>query len=131
MRLHKKVANQRADFHWKLANSLVGRYALICIEDLNLKAMQRLYGRKISDLGFSDFVRILEYKAKMSGSKIIKVDRFYASSQLCSKCGYKNSELKDLKIRKWQCPACGLVHDRDRNAALNILAEGERIFASL
>lgn len=61
-RLHKRVANQRADFHWKLANALVGEYSLICIEDLNLKAMQRLYGRKISDLGFSEFVKILEYK---------------------------------------------------------------------
>lgn len=130
-RLHKKVSNQRADFHWKLANFLVGKYALICIEDLNLRAMQRLYGKKVSDLGFSEFVRILEYKASMTGSRIIRVDRFYASSQLCSKCGYKNSELKDLKIRKWQCPACGMVHDRDRNAAFNILAEGERIFASL
>ena len=79
-RLHKKVANQRNNFHWQLANYLVGRYADICIEDLNLKGMQKLYGKKISDLGFSEFVEILEYKASRTGSRVIKVDRFFASS---------------------------------------------------
>ena len=126
-RLHKKVANQRNNFHWQLANYLVGRYADICIEDLNLKGMQKLYGKKISDLGFSDFVEILEYKASRTGSRVIKVDRFYASSQECSSCGYKNSATKDLRIRKWTCPNCGVYHDRDRNAAINILLEAEQL----
>ena len=126
-RLHKKVANQRNNFHWQLANYLVGRYADICIEDLNLKGMQKLYGKKISDLGFSDFVEILEYKASRTGSRVIKVDRFYASSQECSSCGYKNRDTKDLRIRKWICPNCGAHHDRDRNAAINILLEAEQL----
>lgn len=126
-RLHKKVANQRNNFHWQLANYLVGRYADICIEDLNLKDMQKLYGKKISDLGFSEFVEILEYKASRTGSRVIKVDRFFASSQECNSCGYKNSDTKDLSIRKWICPNCGAHHDRDRNAAINILLEGEQL----
>lgn len=126
-RLHKKVANQRSNFHWQLANYLVGRYADICIEDLNLKGMQKLYGKKISDLGFSEFVEILEYKASRTGSRVIKIDRFYASSQECSSCGYKNSDTKDLRIRKWTCPNCGAFHDRDRNAAINILFEAEQL----
>lgn len=127
VRLHKKVANQRSNFHWQLANYLVGRYADICIEDLNLKGMHKLYGKKISDLGFSEFVEILEYKASRTGSRVIKIDRFYASSQECSSCGYKNSDIKDLRIRKWTCPNCGDFHDRDRNAAINILLEAEQL----
>ena len=94
---------------------------------MNLKGMQKLYGKKISDLGFSEFVEILEYKASRTGSRVIKVDRFYASSQKCSSCGYKNSDTKDLRIRKWICPNCGAHHDRDRNAAINILLEAEQL----
>jgi putative transposase len=83
-----------------LANYLVGQYADICIEDLNLKGMQKLYGRKISDLGFSEFVKILEYKASRTGARVLKVERFYASSQTCSCCGTINSTTKDLRVRK-------------------------------
>lgn len=122
-RLHKKTANQRNDFHWKLANKLCGEYAVICMEDLNLKGMQKLYGRKISDLGFAEFLQKLEYVAYKAGTTIIKIDRFFPSSQLCSCCGQQNHQMKDLRIRKWQC-SCGAVHQRDRNAAINILNEG-------
>ena len=122
-RLYKKTANQRNDFHWKLANKLCGEYAVICMEDLNLKGMQNLYGRKISDLGFAEFLQKLEYVAHRTGTTIIKVDRFFPSSQLCSCCGQQNHQMKDLRIRKWQC-SCGAVHQRDRNAAINILNEG-------
>ncbi|HIX84593.1 MAG TPA: transposase [Candidatus Megamonas gallistercoris] len=128
-RLHKKVANMRKDFHWKTAQYLVGKYALISIENLNLKAMQKRYGRKISDLGFADFVNKLKYAAKKAGSMVIEVDKFFPSSQLCSNCGYQNKELKDLRIRQWTCPKCGKHHDRDLNAAINIKKEGERIFS--
>lgn len=124
-RLHKKVANMRSNFHWQLANQLVDEYADICIEDLNIKGMQRLYGKKISDLGFAEFVKILEYKASRTGSRVIKVDRFYASSRLCADCGYRNQQVKDLRIRIWTCPDCGQTWNRDRNAAINILKEGE------
>ena len=120
-RLHKKVHNQRSDFHWQLANKLCGEYAAICLEDLNLKGMQRLYGRKIGDLGFGSFLMKLEYVASKTGTQVIKVDRFYPSSQLCSCCGHQNHEIKDLSIRGWICPECGSMHDRDRNAAINIL----------
>ena len=123
-RLHKKAANCRHDFHFKLARRLCLEYDTICIEDLNVKAMQRRYGKKISDLAFSDFVRILKYEATKFGTLIVEVDRFFASSQLCHCCGAKNPQLKDLKVRQWVCPSCGAEHDRDRNAAINILQEG-------
>lgn len=126
-RLHKKVANQRRNFHWQLANLLVGQCAVICIEDLNLKGMQKLFGRKISDLGFAEFVGILEYKASRAGTKVVKVDRYFASSQKCHYCGFQNSATKDLRIRRWTCQNCGETHDRDRNAAINIEIEGKRI----
>lgn len=76
-RLYKKTANKRNDFHWKLANKLCGEYAVICMEDLNLKGMQKLYGRKISDLGFAEFLQKLEYVAHNTGTTIVKVDRFF------------------------------------------------------
>lgn len=126
-RLHEKTTNQRNDFHWKLANYLVGEYADICIEDLNLKGMQKLYGKKINDLGFANFVKILEYKASRTGSKVLKVNRFYASTQECSFCGFKNTQTKDLRVRRWTCPNCGNTHERDRNAAVNILFEAMKL----
>ena len=100
------------------------KYDTICIEDLNVAAMKKLYGKKISDLAFSDFVRILKYEASKFDTLIVEVGRFFASSQLCSECGEKNPQVKDLKIREWICPKCGAHHDRDRNAAINILLEG-------
>ena len=123
-RLHKKATNQRHDFHFKLARRLCLEYDTICIEDLNVKAMQRLYGKKISDLAFSDFVQILKYEATKFGTLIVEAGRFFASSQLCHFCGEKNPQVKDLKVRQWKCPKCGAEHDRDRNAAINILREG-------
>ena len=127
-RLHKRIANQRDNFHWQAAHRLVAEYALICLEDLNLKAMQKRFGRKISDLGFADFVNKLKYMAYRTGTSVVEIDRFYPSSQLCSDCGYQNSETKNLKIREWTCPKCGSTHNRDRNASINIEREGTRIF---
>lgn len=126
-RLHKRVANQCSDFHWKMAQRIVGQYALVALENLNLKAMQKRFGRKISDLGFADFVQKLKYLASRTGAKVVEVDKFYPSSQLCSHCGYRNKETKDLKIRSWICPSCNTKHNRDTNAAINIKTEGERI----
>lgn len=127
-RLHRKVANQRDNFHWQVANKLVEKYALICLEDLNLKAMQKRFGRKISDLGFADFVNKLKYTARRTGVSVVEIDRFFPSSQLCFECGYQNTETKNLKIREWTCPKCGSTHNRDRNASMNIEREGSRIF---
>jgi putative transposase len=118
-RHHKRIANQRKDFHFKLAKSLAEEYAVICIEDLSMKAMQRLWGKKVSDLGFADFVRTLEHQCSKTNSKLIKVGRFYPSSKTCSNCGHIYSELS-LSERSWICPACKVHHDRDRNAAINI-----------
>lgn len=122
-RLHKKTANQRKDFHFKLAAELAGEYSAICIEDLNMKAMQKLWGRKISDLGFSDFVKTLEYQTSKTGSQVVKIPRFYPSSKTCSACGFVLDELP-LKIRQWTCTNCGSAHDRDKNAAINICRVG-------
>ena len=119
-RAYRKINNQRKDFHFKTARKICEEYAVICLEDLNLKGMQKLYGRKISDLGFYSFVQILKYEATKFGTQIMFIDRWTPSSQTCSKCGYKNPELKDLRIREWDCPKCKTHHDRDRNAAINI-----------
>ncbi|MCI0500400.1 MAG: transposase, partial [Epsilonproteobacteria bacterium] len=113
-KLHIKTANQRRDYFHKLSNKLAENYDNIFIEDLNIKAMQKMWGRKISDLAFSEFVNILEYK-----TKVIKIDRFYPSSKTCSCCGFVISELNP-KIREWQCPACHSNHLRDINASINI-----------
>ena len=127
-RLHKKTANERKDFHFKLASSICGEYALVCMEDLNLKGMQKRRGRKISDYGFAAFGKILEYQASKTGTSIQRIDRYYASSQTCYICGNQNPETKGLRVREWTCPHCGAVHDRDRNAAKNILKVGASTF---
>lgn len=126
-RAYEKLRNLRDDFQWKLAKTLCERYATICIEDLSLKGMQRLWGRKICDLRFGDFVAKLGYMAGKYGCRLVKVDRWFASSQQCSVCGYKNDGTKDLRVRKWTCPICGTEHDRDVNAAINVLNEGLRL----
>ena len=119
-RAYRKMENQRKDFHFKTARKLCEEYVLICLETLNMKGMARLWGRKIHSLGFSEFVKILEYEAQKLGTQVVFVPQFFPSSQLCSECGYKNEALKDMKVREWDCPECGKHHDRDRNAAKNI-----------
>jgi putative transposase len=126
-RAHKRIANQRKNYHFKLAKELADEYALICIEDLNMKAMQMLWGRKISDLGFSQFVNILKYQCSKTGSTVVEIPRFYPSSKTCSSCGYVLDELP-LRVREWACPSCGVVHDRDFNAAKNIHKVGTSTF---
>lgn len=126
-RLYRKVTNQRNDYHWKLAKYLCNKYSIICLETLSIKQMQKKHGKKVIDYGFSEFVNILEYLSKQNGTRVVKVDRFFPSSQICSDCGYQNKEIKNLSIREWTCPKCGEHHDRDRNAAKNIHNEGLRI----
>ena len=122
-KLHTKIANQRRDFFHKLSNELSNSYDNIFIEDLNMKAMQMLWGRKISDLAFSEFVNILEYK-----TNVVKVDRFFPSSKTCHCCGYVLEKL-DLRTRFWTCPACESEHQRDLNAAINIKRVGTSTLA--
>ena len=128
-RLHRKIANQRRDYHWKLARELCTKYAVICLEDLNMKWMQKNHGKKVMDYGFVEFLSILEYVASKSGTQIVRIDKFYPSSQICNDCDFQNKEIKNVRIRECICPNCGKHHDRDRNAAKNIHDEGLRIIS--
>ena len=108
-----------------MTHELVTEYDIICIEDLQVSAMKRSpLGKVISDAGWGEIRRHLKYKSEWAGKELVTVDRWYPSSQTCSVCGNVNREVKDLKIRKWQCPCCGTWHDRDINAAKNILEAG-------
>jgi putative transposase len=122
-RAHRKIANQRKDFHFKVALALAVRYAFVFIGDLNIKAMQRMWGRKISDLGHAQFLNILAWQMYKHGAQGAKIDRFYPSSKTCSSCLYILPELP-LSVREWVCPKCNAAHDRDVNAAKNILRAG-------
>ncbi|SUM57533.1 putative transposase [Staphylococcus microti] len=129
-RLHEKIMNQRTDFLNKLSTEIIKNHDIICIEDLNTKGMLRNHklAKSISDVSWSRFVTQLQYKAEWYGRKIIKVDKWFPSSQICSKCGHKDDK-KSLEIREWTCPVCHTYHDRDINASRNILNEGLRIMA--
>ena len=127
-KFHKHIVNIRKDFLHKLSTNILKEFDIICIEDLCFKAFMRTdKAKSYQDVAQSEFIRQLEYKAKWYGKTISKVDRFYPSSQLCSECGYKNPALKDTNIREYNCPICGTHHDRDINAAKNILNEGLHI----
>jgi putative transposase len=121
-RLHRKIANQRKDFHFQTAAALVRTHNVIAIEDLNLNGMKAMWGRKVSDLGFASFVSILEHQATKTGCTIIKIDKWYPSTKMCNVCGTINSTIT-LRDRHWTC-SCGTTHDRDLNAAINIQRVG-------
>ena len=128
-KLHEKVSNQRKDFLHKESRQIANAYDCVCVENLDMKEMTKKmgFGKSISDNGWGMFLTFLEYKLEEQGKKLIKVDRNYASSQICSSCGYKNEKTKDLSVRRWICPNCNTKHDRDENAAINIKNEGKRI----
>ena len=127
--LHKKVVNQRIDYLRKQALLLTSGYDVIAVEDIDLRAMgsTRKLGKKLHDNGFGIFRNILARKLQEKGSILVKVDRWYASSRICSCCGCSKEDLQ-VKDREWDCPFCGVHHDRDCNAAVNICREGRRIF---
>ena len=128
-KLHEKVTNQRADLHWKLARKLCKDYDVMVFETLDLASMDRRFKKSINDFGFNVFLSILEYVAHRTGKTVMYADRYFASSQLCSACGFKNTSLKDIGIREWVCPNCGTHHDRDFNAALNLQKVGASAFS--
>lgn len=128
-RLHKHIQNQRNDYLHKLSKKIIDENQIICIESLLVKDMMNdsKLARNISDVSWYRLVSMLLYKADWYNRKVIKVPSTYPSSQICSKCSYKNSITRDLTIRKWTCPKCGSIHDRDINAAKNILSKGIEI----
>ena len=122
-RLYRKITNQRKAFHWKLATYLCETFDTISIETLNLEGMKRLWGRKVSDLAFYEFVEILKYKCIKHKRLVKQVGQWTATTKPCSDCGFHNETLS-LSDRQWLCPNCGSYHDRDINAAVNILRAG-------
>jgi putative transposase len=129
-RLHARIADKRRDYQHKLSTRIIRENQVICVESLAVKNMLKNHklAKAISDVGWGEFLRQLEYKAKWYGRTLVKIDRWFPSSKTCSACGYVLEALT-LDIREWICEGCGVCHDRDINAALNILAAGLAVYA--
>ena len=128
-KFHEHIANCRKNYLHKISIFLVKNYDVICTETLRIKNMlkNRKLAKAISDVSWYEFCQQLEYKCLWYDKKFVKIDTYFASSQICSNCGFKNSDIKDLSIRKWTCPSCNTHHDRDINAAKNILNQGLKL----
>ena len=129
-RIHEKIANSRRDTLHKLSTDLVTRFDVICVEDLNLRGMAKNHSlaRSLYDAAIGTAIRMIEEKAERYGKTVVKIDRWYPSSKTCSDCGHIVEKLP-LSVREWSCPECGTIHDRDANAAANILAVGQTVSA--
>ena len=130
-KIHEKISNTRKDYLHKISHELVNENQVIVSEDLAVKNMVKNHNlaKSIFDCGWYELKRQLDYKSDWNNRNYIKIGRFTKSSQPCSVCGYINTETKDLSVREWTCPQCGTVHDRDVNAAINILNEGLRMLS--
>ena len=128
-KIHEKIANRRKDFLHKRSHEIAEGYDAVCIEDLDMQGMSKAlhFGKSVHDDGWGMFTRMLEYKLADRGGKLVKIDRWYPSSQMCSGCGHIVPEVKDLGVRVWFCDWCLEYHDRDENAAANIRDEGHRL----
>ena len=122
-RHHRKVARQRLDWQWKLSDELCTAFDVLCFETLNLEGMKRLWGRKVSDHAFYQFLQVMEQKCAKHDKTFVKVGQWVATTKPCSDCGHHNKNLS-LSDRQWTCPECGSHHDRDRNTAINIKRAG-------
>lgn len=127
-KIHEKISNCRKDVLHKISSDLIKKYDIICVEDLSVKNMikNKRLAKSIEDASWGTLVNFLQCKASWNNKIVSKIDRFYPSSQKCSKCGHINQKVKDLSVREWICPNCGTFHNRDINAAKNILTEGLR-----
>ena len=130
-RIHEKIANSRNDNMHKATSKLTNENQVVCVEDLNAKGMMSNHklAKSVGDAAFGEIVRQIEYKCKLRAGHLQKVDRFYPSSKTCNSCGHVKDEMP-LQVRKWKCPVCHTEHDRDLNAAKNILAEGLRLLSN-
>ena len=129
-RLYLKIRNARKHMIYKLANKIIKENAIVVIENLDVKSMYQVHkiAKHLKNVPISEFIRILKYKSNWLGKKVIEINKYYPSSQSCNRCGFKNEEVKDLSVRKWICSECGLIHDRDINASINIMFEGLKIY---
>ena len=131
-RVHESIANARADYLHKLSTDIVKNHDIIGMEDLQVSDMlkNKRLSKAISEVSWSQFKELLEYKAVWYGKKVITVSRTFASSQLCSACNYQNKAVKNLSVRTWTCPSCNAVHDRDINASINLRNEAIRLLTA-
>ncbi len=129
-RLYLKIRNARKHMIYKLANKILKDNDIVSIETLDVKSMYQVHkiAKHLKNLPIREFIRVLKYKSNWLGKKVIEINKYYPSSQSCNRCGFKNEEVKNLSIRKWTCPECGLIHDRDINASINIMFEGLKIY---
>lgn len=129
-RLYLKIRNARKHMIFKLANNILKENDIVAVESLDVKSMYQVHkiAKHLKNIPISEFIRVLKYKSNWLGKRVIEINKYYPSSQCCNRCDYKNEEVKDLSVRKWTCPRCGMIHDRDINASINIMFEGLKIY---